>query len=405
MKRFFFNRNQDRHHDKVGKRSTDKNNNKGAKIEAQEFAIQADPLLPKLDNAVAEEPTANPEYETLAIDSLVDRADNKMTIASIQSHPKFKQKAFNCEMNLSSSLPTAKSVLNTDIDNYVVYGLCGNSSEGSEPMSLVKIPHSNALPAAKILIDKPKSISEQVITAESNEAQSSSAVSVPVPIPRNARISLQGPSPSNIVSFLTACCIPTTLSSVAQVHNDTPLSENRIVYTTIAFEPTSSRSLLPSNLTDDVKSASVCPESNNNYVLPLSVLTMNNVCTPDAKATNHCSAIVSVHEVFCNCQPSCCCHCQCASVANLSECLACFHTVCGQLSDAHYCKLGSYEHVYPPPIEPQNAAVVTLPCAIATTATGDASSATAKVDSTATPQNRLTPQNSSVYSKDMVSKM
>lgn len=29
------------------------------------------------------------------------------------------------------------------------------------------------------------------------------------------------------------------------------------------------------------------------------------------------------------------------------ECLACFHTICGQLSDAHYCRLGFYEHVYP----------------------------------------------------------
>lgn len=77
------------------------------------------------------------------------------------------------------------------------------------------------------------------------------------------------------------------------------------------------------------------------------------------------------------------------AIIQISECLACFHTICGQLSDAHYCKLGSYEHVYPP-LETPNSSIPT-------------NTSTTKSDNASFPSsNRSIPQNTLVHLQDMV---
>lgn len=204
----------------------------------------------------------------------------------------------------------------------------------------------------------------------------------------NKQITYAKTSTLNIASFLAACCLPTPSSSenklMTQSDTENKITDTSVVYTTIAFNATNAVNTSihsPNSINIENNNKLISPKTIDNdffnfsnYIFslqlllspyfhfdqktktpkPLKSLSSSNRTNQWAKSENNlisinnCSRILSFHEFFCNCQLTCCCLCQCqSSIEPISECLACFHTICGQLSDAHYCKLGSYEHVYP----------------------------------------------------------
>lgn len=376
MKRFFF-KSKMRSNASIDERLSDKNINRDKRCLLPDFEENNNGLLP----ANAKESSNCHEYELLMSQSVQTREQfQKLTTPNLSNNEMEKHKMQNTE-----ELPKQSANLKTDHDNYIVYGICNNlkrhTNNVSNTINSHKQNHENRLP------ERQSSIVNQC----TNSTKQTDAISI-VSNVSNAEIPQSQyqscTSSSNIVSILASCCIPAN-TNTGQMSPDIVLhSENGITYTTIAFEPTSSKSsLIDNNSTADVKTALL-----NCNTLPVDFLTKYKVFGNRDNATVNCSEILSMHELFCNCSPSCCCHCQSPFVPNISECLACFHTVCGQLSDAHYCKLGSYEHVYPSG-EGQNVSAGN------TVGAGD----TATRSDNAVSQNRTNVQNTTVYSRDMVS--
>lgn len=245
------------------------------------------------------------------------------------------------------SIEAINALIDTDQDNYIVYRFGKNQNCIELPQSVER--HSQNVHSMNSMNVNNNN--------KAKDFSSLSPVNLKLPSannqsPARSKVKLSKDNQHyNIVSFLTSCCIPNIFNSIQQAENEELLSD-RTVYTTIAFEPASkidSEFILSPNSTDDAKSAHLSRYEN---LLPTYFATINNLVFNEHSSkskdnNNNCANILSIHELFCNCKLSCCCLCQCAFIEKISECLACFHTVCGQLSDAHYCKLGSYEHVYP----------------------------------------------------------
>lgn len=385
MKRFFL-KTKARSNASSEEKLSDKNNNRDKRCFSFDFDGKPNHLLSGNTN----ESSSGHEYETLMSESdKMAKPIESVARASTTIDEKHRHKVHHRE----ESAKRTKG-LKTDRDNYIVYGICSDFNAQANAAVLHKSNLENPSTIQPLLVANENIQSNQQTNSNNQPDIVATATGVSHQLPNNELCNAEIPNAghlscipsSNIVSFLASCCIPTNTDS-GQTSPGAFESENSIVYSTIAFEPTSSKSSMPVNSTDDVKSALL-----NLHSLPANFLTQYKVFGNSENAANNCSEIISMHELFCNCNPSCCCHCQSAFVPNISECLACFHTVCGQLSDAHYCKLGSYEHVYPP-LEVQNSS----------TGGSNGAGETAARSENAASQNRTNAQNTMVYSRDMVS--